>query len=389
METGGEAAAGGLRRYRVDLTTALEKAATITDKLDALRRFKKREELRIGMADLAGMLPFSVVCKGLSRLAEACLDSALRLAAAETAKRFGGAAAVGGDGAGIAIIAAGKLGGREIIYGSDLDILFAYDEQALAGAPAGVSGFEYASKIAEKTISYLTTMTREGAAYRVDTRLRPGGSKGPLITSVAAFQQYYTEKADTWERQAMINTRFVAGDLKVGAVAIDALRSTIYRTEDRAELAAAVSSMRKRMEVELGKENGKHFNLKQGAGGLVDIEFLAQYLQLLHGAVRNRVRVPGTMSALRVLMRERLLSREDGVLLIDAYLFLRKLESRMRIVANQAESLLARDPAKLGPLALRLGFVKDAGTAAGAGLLEKYQKTSREVRLIYERTLGC
>ncbi len=142
--------------------------------------------------------------------------------------------------------------------------------------------------------------------------------------------------------------------------------------------------MRKRMEEEVGKESAGAYNIKQGAGGLVDIEFLVQYLQLLHGSRHARVRVPGTMNALRALYKERLLAPEDFRFLAQACRFMRLLESRMRIVTNQATSELARDPEKLRPLARRMGY-DDDGMPAGRKLLQEYERTSGEVRAVFER----
>jgi glutamate-ammonia-ligase adenylyltransferase len=365
---------------REGLAAALAKAETVAGKLDALRRFKHREEIRIGMADLLSELPASVVWRGLSRLAEVCLDAALRLAAGETARRYGAAAGVEG----LAVIGVGKLGGRELIYGSDLDILFVYGEERAAAPPAGLTAFEFFNKVAEKTLSYLTTMTREGSAYRVDTRLRPSGSKGPLVQSMSAWRNYYAAQAGTWERQALVNARCVAGDGAAGRDFRAMIVELIYRDGDAAALVQDIRSMRKRMEEELGREDGKQYNIKQGAGGLVDIEFLAQYLQLLQGKERPRVRVPGTFNALRALRKEGILPGGDYRLLVKAYLFLRQIESRMRIVANQSTSMVPRDPEKLRPLARRMGY-QDEGDSEGRKLLEEYERTRNTVRGIVRR----
>ncbi len=366
-------------RMRKALRSALDQAGSLSEKLDGLRTFKRREELRIGMADLAGGVPLPLVCRALSRLADACLDAALRLAATETAKRFGGSASLEG----LAVMGAGKLGGRELIYGSDLDILFVYDEARAAEQPGGKTVFERFSRAAEKTISYLTTVTREGAAFRVDTRLRPTGSKGPLVQSIEAFRAYFGGPAETWERQALLQARFVAGDRAVGRDLAAALEGLIFR-EHGPSLAADVRNMRNRMEEELGKEDGKQYNIKQGSGGLVDIEFLVQYLLLRHGGERPRLRLPGTVNALRALRREGLLDPEDADRLCAAYLFLRKLESRMRVVANQSSSMLSREPAKLNTLARRMGC-QEEGDGAGERLIAEYERLRTDVRGLFER----
>jgi glutamate-ammonia-ligase adenylyltransferase len=382
LESRRTSGAGTVAVFSKELRDALDEAPDISLKLDALRGFKHQEEIRIGMADLLSNVPVTAVSRDLSKLAEVCLDAALKLSIAETAQRYG----IPGSFSGIAIIGVGRLGGRELIYGSDLDILFVFSGSRAAVPPAVLTVFEYFSKVAEKTISFLSTLTREGFVFRVDTRLRPTGSKGPLVQSIDAFRSYFSGKAETWERQALLRARFVAGDREVGAEFTGELRNLIYRDEDRDRLARDILTMRKRMEGELGKESTASYNIKQGAGGLVDIEFLVQYLQLLHGKQRPSVRVPGTYNALRALGKEKLLDADDYHVLTRAYQFVRQLESRMRIVANQATSDLSRDPERLQLLARRMGY-QDGGGTAGEKLLAHYAQVSEQVRRLFERML--
>jgi glutamate-ammonia-ligase adenylyltransferase len=384
LETRKHSGAGIHAVYSRELAEALDRAAGLSEKLDALRRFKHQEEIRCGMADLLSGMKLTAIARDLSKLAEVCLDAALTLSASETAKRYGAPDPCPG----LAIIGAGKLGGRELSYGSDLDILFVYSEDRALPPPPGLTVFEYFSKVAEKTIAYLSSLTREGFAFRIDTRLRPAGSKGPLVQSIGAFNNYYTTQAETWERQALLRTRGVAGDRAVVSEFCSAIQDLIYRDADGTVLAADIRTMRGRMEEEVGKESSAHYNIKQGAGGLVDIEFLVQYLQLLHGRKHPRIRVPGTYNALRALRKERLLNKEDCRFLMDTCLFLRQLESRMRIVSNQATSELSRDAAKLWPLARRMGY-SDADLPAGQKLLHDYEVLSSRVRELFERLLGC
>jgi glutamate-ammonia-ligase adenylyltransferase len=384
LEARKQSRAGTHAVYARELAEALDRAPGIPEKLDVLRRFKHQEEIRSGMADLLSGTDLTVISRDLSKLAEVCLEAALNLAAFETAKRYGARESCSG----LVIIGAGKLGGRELSYGSDLDVLFVFSEARALPPPPGLTVFEYFSKVAEKTIAYLSSLTREGFAFRIDTRLRPAGSKGPLVQSIEAFNNYYLTQAETWERQALLRARPVAGDRSVGDDFCRAIQGLIYRDADKADLAADVRAMRARMEEEVGKESAAHYNIKQGAGGLVDIEFLVQYQQLLHGGKHRRIRVPGTSNALRALCRERLLSREDCRVLMDSYRFLRRLESRMRIVSNQATSELSRDPAKLWSLARRMEY-SDTGLPAGQKLLHDYESLSRRVREMFERVLGA
>ncbi len=375
-------AAGTYALFARSLQDALSVASDITQKLDALRRFKHQSEIRIGVADLLYHIRITTVSRDLSKLAEVCIEAALRLAADETGRRYGITNGV----AGLAVIGVGKLGGRELTYGSDVDILFVSSGAFAASSSGELTLPEFFNKVAEKTIAYLSTLTREGFVFRVDTRLRPTGTKGPLVQSIDAFVNYYETQAATWERQALVRARFIAGDRAVGSDFYTLLHGLIYKDFDKRSLAQDIIDMRKRMKQELGTEKQTHYNIKQGGGGLVDIEFLVQYLQLLHGKHHPRITVPGTYNALRALKREKLLEQDDYQSLMTAYLFIRTLESRMRIVANQATSELSRDPGLLHSLALRMGYKIDE-VSPGHKLLSDYEHNSSAVRSIFEKVL--
>jgi len=374
--------AGTCAKFTNELADALDHALDTPEKLDALRRFKHQEEIRIGMADLLSHARPMTVFHDLSKLAEVCLDACLNLAAKETGKRYGGT----GSFAGLAVIGVGKLGGRELTYGSDLDVLFVYSEPRATAPPPGLTVFEYFNKVAEKTLSYLSTLTREGFVFRMDTRLRPTGSKGPLVQSITAFKQYYAEQAETWELQSVLQARCAAGDRIVGAEFTTAIQNVIYQKRGNATIAHDILAMRKRMEEEIGRESSANYNIKQGAGGIVDIEFLVQYLQLLYGHEDVLLRVPGTYNALRALHKRKLIETDSYDVLKRAYLFMRQLESRMRIISNQATSELNRNPENLYLLARRMGYA-DTDTSAGQKLLLDYERLSLKVREIYDRTL--
>jgi glutamate-ammonia-ligase adenylyltransferase len=176
----------------------------------------------------------------------------------------------------------------------------------------------------------------------------------------------------------------VAGDRAVGAEFCSTIQELIYRDVDKAVLAEDIRAMRKRMEEEIGKENATHYNIKRGVGGLVDIEFLVQYMQLLHGKRHRWVRIPGTYNVLRALGKHKLLEPVDFRILARAYLFIRQLESRMRIVSNQVTNDLSRDPQTLRPLARRMGYHDDDGSA-GQKLLNDYESLSAQVRVVFEK----
>ncbi len=374
--------AGTIKNYTYELDEILGRDRELSNKLDDLRRFKHMEEIRIGMADLLSKVKLVAVSHDLSKLAEVCLGAALKLAAAETGRRYGAV----GSADGLAVIGVGKLGGRELTYGSDLDVLFVYSESHAGVSLAGLSAFEYFSKTAEKTIAYLSTMTREGFVFRMDARLRPSGSKGPLVQSIEAFKNHYSSQAETWEMQAMLHARFVAGDRAVGAAFCSAMQELIYCDTERPALACNILTMRGRMEEKLGKESDSHYNIKQGMGGMVDIEFLVQFLQLLHGWRHKSVRIPGTYDALWALKKEKLLMQEEYAVMRRAYLFLRQLESRMRIISNEATIRLSRNPEELHLLARLMGYAKE-NSSEGQQLLHEYEILTRQIRTIFIKVL--
>ena len=179
----------------------------------------------------------------------------------------------------------GKLGGRELTYSSDLDVVFVYSDEGQAEGGRAVGNFEVLSRLAQRLIHALSSYLDEGRLYEVDTRLRPSGQKGALVSSLAGFRAYHAKEAALWERQALIKARTVAGDRALGAEIERLAEAHVYRDGDgdAAAMAAEIGRLRARMEKEVAQETAHTFNIKTGRGGLVDVEFLAQYLQLVHG----------------------------------------------------------------------------------------------------------
>ncbi len=373
------AALHGRERVAADLRRALAGASAGSARLDALRRVKKAAELRIGLQDILDRADVTTTHLALTRLAEACLDAALQMAERDLADRFGTA-----DPQGFAIVALGKLGGLELGYASDLDILFVYRQAGTTTGPERISHTEYFSKLADRVTKILTSITQEGSAYRVDARLRPGGQKGELAVPLAAFETHFNRLAEPWERQAYIKARPIAGDPEVGAAFLERTHRFVYESEEHADLAERIQAMRHRLEVERGG-GAKGAHVKLGSGGIVDIEFLAQYLQLRHGRTHRALRTPSTLEALRVLAAEGMLSDTEAAVLEESYRFLRRVENRLRIVADLSVNTLPAAPAKLEKLAKRMGYRPREECAAREQFLEDYAAHTRRVRAIYNR----
>jgi glutamate-ammonia-ligase adenylyltransferase len=360
------------------------------DKLNALRRYKNEEFIRIGLHDLGGSIDFLGVVRQLSDLAEACLQAALNLTLADLGAKFGEV-----SNGRFAIIGGGKMGAREIDYNSDLDLVFIYDATEEAETTGGSQGrlpaHEYYVRIGQRLPTYLSAPTEEGIAYKIDMQLRPSGKAGPIVCSVDAYREYHKSTSQLWERQALIKTRFIAGDELLGRVVESVIEQGAYSTGLTQDGVAEIHRLRMRMERELAGEDESRFNLKKGRGGLVDIEFLTQMLQLTHGYRIAAVRQRGTLVALKALEAANILKAREYQLLADGYLFLRQLDHRLRLERDQSIDAFVAEPGRLDGVAKSLGY-RNSGNAgskrvgqSGRKLLRDYQQRREKIRKCYER----
>ncbi len=250
--------------------------------MDALRYFKAAQVLRVAASELAGRLPVMKVSDKLTWIAEVVLEQVLAVAWADLARKYGEPAR-SSDSYGMAVFGYGKLGGIELGYGSDLDLVFVNnsERQGVTDGERSIDNVVFYTRLAQRMIHILEARMALGKLYEVDMRLRPDGDSGVLVPSLEAFAGYQRKDAWTWEHQALVRARHVAGDASVAA-AVEAVRQEILRRQrDEQQLAREVIAMRKRMrEHLLPQEDGQRFHLKQGSGGIVDIEFMVQYAVL-------------------------------------------------------------------------------------------------------------
>lgn len=376
------------REMLAELRGALGEAPDIEAKLNALRRYKTEEFIRIGLHDLGGAIELLEVLAQLSDLADACVEIALDLTAAEMAEKFGRV-----DGGRFAVIGGGKLGGRELDYNSDLDLIFIYaaaeDAQSAGGSQGKLPAHDYYVRFGQKLLSYLSAPTEEGIAYKIDMQLRPSGKSGPLVSSLAAFREYHTTGSQLWERQALIKARWVAGDAALGEEAETITAEFAYARGLEREDIGEIHHLRMRMERELAGENESLFNLKKGRGGLVDIEFLTQMLQLAHGHRLPSLRRRETLEALKALRGELILKSAEYRLLADGYLFLRHLDHRLRLERDQSIDAFEAEPGRLDGIAKALGYSGNKagkrGATSGKRLLRDYESRREKIRACYER----
>ena len=292
--------------------------------MDCLRQSKQANVLRVAAADVSRRIPLMVVSDHLTEIAEAVLRAALAIAWRDITTRHGRPASMPRDAAfpPYAIIAYGKLGGIELGYGSDLDLVFVHDDDTSAATtgPKPIDLATFYARLTQRLIHVLTAMTPQGALYEVDPRLRPDGSKGVLVNTLDGLGGYLRDKAWTWEQQALVRARAVAGDPALGQRFARLRRDVLLRERDGDALRDDVRTMRERMRTELGSRHSDRFDLKQDPGGVADIEFMVQY-----GTLRWASRLGADLDFtdnIRLLDgfgRAGLMPEEDVTLLADAY----------------------------------------------------------------------
>ncbi|MEM1189047.1 MAG: bifunctional [glutamate--ammonia ligase]-adenylyl-L-tyrosine phosphorylase/[glutamate--ammonia-ligase] adenylyltransferase [Pseudomonadota bacterium] len=305
----------------------------------ALRYFKASQVLRVAASELAGRLPLMKVSDKLSFIAEVCLQQVLALAWAQMTARFGEPQRAATETA-FAILAYGKLGGIELSYASDLDLVFIYDaeRQGVTSGSRSIDNATFYTRLGQRIIHILESRMSFGQLYEVDMRLRPSGASGLLVTSLPAFEQYQTEDAWTWEHQALVRARAVAGDPGL-CERVESLRRTLLcRSRDQDELAREVVRMRRRMREHAGvKPQASEMDVKQGFGGIVDIEFMVQYA-VLAWAHREPALADWSdnVRILDTLARSGLLPESRCRALNDAYLDLRSATHRLALQQKAA-----------------------------------------------------
>jgi glutamate-ammonia-ligase adenylyltransferase len=354
-------------------------------RLNLFRRFRNEEVLRIGMADISGELELEGVWEQLCDLAQLTLELIYPLVLADARNRYGCPRHEDGTEASMTVLGLGKLGAGELTYASDLDLIFIFSGGGATDGQGAVDNGEFFTRVAQRLIGALSATLEEGRLYEVDSRLRPSGNQGTLVTSRAAFTQHHLT-AQLWERQVLIKARSVAGDHGLGRDLEHWIERYVYGGElDPSALRSEMDRHRRRMEKELADEKGGFYNLKLGRGGLLDVDFIAQYHQLCHGKQLESLRVRSSLEALGHLEAVGLMAPEVATTLIRGYRFLRRIESRLRIVRDRSAERLPADAGALEVMARRLGYRKQAGETAGSKLLTDYQALTESIRGIYER----
>jgi [glutamine synthetase] adenylyltransferase / [glutamine synthetase]-adenylyl-L-tyrosine phosphorylase len=364
------------------LESILSRASPYDERLDAVRRFKRAEEFRIGLREIAGEADILATMHDLSQLADVYLEAMLRIVWKEWAKPVG--LLESPEGQGFLIIGMGKLGGLELDFASDLDLLFVNEDSSdSAFVP---QQFAY-NKIAEKLMQAIGGMSRYGTVFRVDLGLRPEGNKGPLVLSVSSLREYYLRRGQLWERQSLLRARPVAGDRALAQRVIQIIEAFVYEVPLEPGSVDKIAAMRQRIEHERVTQGKERWDIKLGYGGLVDIEFLVQLHQLLWGVHSPTLRSTSTWDVLDALERHGLLPPPEAESLRQAYCFLRRVESALRIVDDRSINTIPDDPGNQRRLARRLGYQDVGKVRAEEAMLADLQACTARVRALYDQRM--
>ncbi|MDM7323056.1 MAG: bifunctional [glutamate--ammonia ligase]-adenylyl-L-tyrosine phosphorylase/[glutamate--ammonia-ligase] adenylyltransferase [Gammaproteobacteria bacterium] len=337
------------------LRAALEEVEDETGLLRTLRRFRRREMVRIAWRDLANWAETNETLRELTWLAETCVQGALEWWNTELSRRHGTPRNAQGQALGLVVLGMGKLGGHELNFSSDIDLIFAFEEDGETDGPKPLENSEYFTRLGQRLIRAINQITEEGFVFRVDMRLRPWGDEGPLVMTFDQMETYYTLHGREWERYAMIKARPIAGDLAAGERLMRQLHPFVYRRYLDYGAFGQLREMKAMIEREMAKK-GMRDNVKLGPGGIREVEFIGQVFQLLRGGREKSLQQRGILPILRVLGANEVLSAEEVEQLIHGYDMLRRVENRLQAAYDQQTQLLPEDAHERLRLAFAMGY---------------------------------
>ncbi|MBI5383300.1 MAG: bifunctional [glutamate--ammonia ligase]-adenylyl-L-tyrosine phosphorylase/[glutamate--ammonia-ligase] adenylyltransferase [Verrucomicrobia bacterium] len=360
--------------------------------LGHVRRFKQREMLRVAARDLARLARTEETIREISDVADACLAAVFNACWLQLTERFGRPyhqdAAEKWQPTGFAVLGLGKLGGQELNYSSDVDVMFVYDDEGgvFKGSPGKnakpvLTDHQFFTRLAEAFIAEVRRLTPDGALFRIDLRLRPEGDTGPLVRSLAGYENYYAQWGQTWERMMLIKARGVAGSVSLAGEFLELVQTFRFPRSLTEHALGEMAAMKQRIEDEIVKSGELDRNVKLGRGGIREIEFITQTLQMLHGGKNPFLHGAQTLPMLDKLVQYKLLPEADAVALKAAYCFLRDVEHRCQMDQNRQTHIIPLEASARERLARLMDFKGwknfEAARAAHSG----------RVRALYDRLL--
>lgn len=362
--------------------------------LARLRELKRREMLRIAARDLARFGDVGEITQELSDLADVCLQTVLRICCEQFSRRYGYPWHEDGQGrwqkTDFCVVGLGKLGGQELNYSSDVDVLFVYsDEGKVFKTPprtgklptALMTNHQFFNRLAEAFIAEVSRMTTQGMLFRIDLRLRPEGDAGPLCRSLGSYENYYAQWGRTWERMMLIKARPVAGSYALGAEFLESIQPFRFPRAIQTNVLSEIGGMKDRIEAEVVREGELDRNVKLGRGGIREIEFIVQSQQLLRAGNLPFLQTPQTLPAVHSLARYGQIPDAEARTLDSAYRFFRDVEHRLQMEDNLQTHTLPDNRVARERMAKLMGFAK------GQEFESARRRHSSRVRRIFEKTL--
>ncbi|MEN8132712.1 MAG: bifunctional [glutamate--ammonia ligase]-adenylyl-L-tyrosine phosphorylase/[glutamate--ammonia-ligase] adenylyltransferase [Pseudomonadota bacterium] len=337
------------------ITKALSAANSEHAVMQGLRRLRRAQMLRIAWRDLTGVADLSETLQDLSRLAQGCVEHALTWCFKEACRRYGIPRGSNGEAQRLVVLGMGKLGGYELNFSSDIDLIFSFPEEGATDSARGQSNSQFFIRLGQRLIKLLNDTTADGFVFRMDMRLRPFGDSGPLAISFNAMEDYYQHHGRDWERYAMIKARVVAGDKEAGAQLLSRLRPFVYRRYLDFGAFEALRKMKALINAEIKRLNLDD-NVKLGAGGIREIEFIGQAFQLIRGGRDPDLQERRIQVVLRLLKDKDLLPAYAVDKLLKAYEFLRRAENCLQMVADQQTHMLPGEGMHRVRLAFAMGY---------------------------------
>lgn len=357
-----------------DLRNLADRSPVSTDNFRVLRFWKGREMVRIALREVSEAAPLEETLIELSQLADICLTTVYEHWNNELRQRWGSPTSQ------FAVIGLGKLGGRELNHSSDVDLIFVYGEEGQL-TPT-FSYHEWFTRLGNKIIETFAATDPAGSLFRVDLRLRPEGRSGPLVRSLESMENYYAGFGEMWERLALIKARWICGDRELAYDFLRQLQPFVFPKSPTRDVIDEIAAIKQRIERDIVGFEERERNVKLGTGGIREIEFVIQALQLLHAARHPFLQEVGTLKAIRGLAELEILPSEDAVQLETAYRFLRRVEHRLQIEDEQQTHTIPENAEALRALALSLGF------KASEDLLLELGEQMRRVRAIFKRVVS-
>jgi [glutamine synthetase] adenylyltransferase / [glutamine synthetase]-adenylyl-L-tyrosine phosphorylase len=387
--------AHGLRRELEPALKEFSRQQNYTAAFAQLRQFRQRQMLRIAARDLAGLAGTEEIIGEISDVADVCIDWVYRLCWEQLSRRLGLPFHLDAQDrwqeTNFCVLALGKLGGQELNYSSDVDVMFVYAEEGnlFKARPRpndqsgkGLANHQFFARLAGEIAAEISRLTPQGTLYRIDLRLRPEGKTGPLARSLSSCENYYAQWGQTWERMMLIKGRPIAGSIELGAEFLEMVQPFRYPRLIGERTLREIAAVKKRLETEIVKAGEMDRNVKLGRGGIREIEFVVQSLQLLHAGRIPFLQGPSTVPTLHKLASYGLLSADDAAALEQAYLFLRNVEHRLQMEADQQTHTIPTERQARERLARLMGF----------HLLRDFESARRRhaelVRGIYDQILA-